>query len=266
MKKLENYDTYEIPISEIHVDKDFNCRGSFTTQSVADLAASISLRGMDVPVSVQPAADTGLKLREKYRLLAGFRRFHACRDILKYTVIPARIHLGLSDQAAAQLNFRENIERKNLNPIEEAQWLAKHFDGKSLRDISKVVGRDTRWVHQRLRLASLPVECHHKFAAGLLTLLDVDSISQLRTAKEQIRAAELLIEAKKDRDKQRVTKLRKARAFQPRKTKSEIGAMMGRLMDMGHSGLVTRFGAWCAGWISDKEFEADLKIHLGKNS
>jgi hypothetical protein len=104
----------------------------------------------------------------------------------------------------------------------------------------------------------------HKFASGVLSLLDIDSLAKLSTPEEQIKAARLIIEAKRKRDFKKLPKLRKARQFRPRKTKGQITRMMRRLMEMGHTGLITRFGAWCAGWISDEEFEDDLKKNARK--
>lgn len=259
MNEIPKYKAFDIPVDEIFVDLDFNCRGSFSLSSVDDLAKSITESGLDVPVVVQPISDTGLKIKQKWRLLAGFRRFAACTDILRWKTIPARIEHDLTEEEAFRFNFRENVERKNLHPLEEAQWVAKHFPNGSIREIAKAVGRDTRWVHQRVRLNKLPAECQHKFASGMLSLLDVESLAKLPTPEEQNRAADLIIEAKRKRDWKELPKLRRAREFQPRKTKEQIGRMINRLMVMGQDGLVTRFGAWCAGWITDKEFEKDLR-------
>jgi ParB family chromosome partitioning protein len=226
--------------------------------SLQSLAESIEQRGLDFPVVVQPIEDTGLVLPFKWRLLAGFRRFVVFRDILKRDVIPATIRRGLTDEQAVMLNFQENSERTQLTTLEEAEWLAKHFAGRSLRDVSKLVGRDTRWIHQRRRLAAMPPEVQSQFSIGLLTLLDIDSLAKLATPEQQIKTAELMIEARRRRDTEGVTKLRKARRFRPRKTKKEIWRMNGRLMQMGINGLVTRLLAWAAGDVTDQEIEQEL--------
>jgi ParB-like chromosome segregation protein Spo0J len=173
-------------------------------------------------------------------------------------MIPATIRRGLTDEQAVMLNFQENSERTQLTTLEESQWLAKHFAGRSLRDVSMLVGRDTRWIHQRRRLASMPAEVQSQFSIGLLTLLDIDSLAKLVTAEEQTKTAELMIEAKRRRDTEGVTKLRKARRFRPRKTKKDIWRMNGRLMQMGITGLVTRLLAWTAGDVTDEEIEQEL--------
>jgi ParB/RepB/Spo0J family partition protein len=258
MTELERYDTFPLPVADIFCDLDFNCRGRFTLMSLQSLAESIEQRGLDFPIVVQPIDDTGLAVPFKWRLLAGFRRFVVFRDILGRDTIPATIRRGLTDEQAVMLNFQENSERAQLTTLEEAEWLAKHFAGRSLRDVSKLVGRDTRWIHQRRRLAAMPPEVQSHFSIGLLTLLDIDSLAKLATPDEQLKTAELMIEAKKRRDIEGVTKLRKARRFRPRKTKKDIWRMNGRLMQMGIDGLVTRLLAWAAGDVTDQQIDHEL--------
>ncbi len=143
MQRLEQYDAYPLPLDRIYYDADFNCRGQFTLQSVSDLAESIRLRGggvelkgLDYPIVVQPIADM---VGEKpagfdYRLIAGHRRYRAMEVFLKWVRVPAMIRSGLSDHEARMLNFVENLERKDLNPLEEARAMARLYpDGVSLR-------------------------------------------------------------------------------------------------------------------------------------
>jgi ParB/RepB/Spo0J family partition protein len=258
MTDLERYDVRPLPVADIFCDVDFNSRGRFTLMSLQSLAESIEQRGLDFPVVVQPIEDTSLAVPFKWRLLAGFRRFVVYRDILRRETIPATIRRGLTDEQAVMLNFQENSERAQLTTLEEAEWLAKHFAGRSLRDVSKLVGRDTRWIHQRRRLASMPPEVQSQFSIGLLTLLDIDSLAKLATPEQQIKTAELMIEAKRRRDTDGVTKLRKARRFRPRKTKKDIWRMNGRLMQMGINPLVTRLLAWASGDVTDEQIEQEL--------
>jgi hypothetical protein len=67
-----------------------------------------------------------------------------------------------------------------------------------------------------------------------------------------------MIEAKRKRDTEGVTKLRKARRFRPRKTKKDIWRMNGRLMQMGINPLVTRLLAWASGDVTDEQIEDEL--------
>lgn len=245
-------------MADILFDPDFNCRGRFTLMSIHSLAESIQQHGLKYPVDVQPIEDTGLSVPFNWRLIAGFRRFTVYRDILKMPTIPARIIRGLAEEQAVLWNYQENSERAQLSVLEEARFLDKHFAGRSLREVSQIVGRDTRWVHQRRRLAEMPPEVQAQFSIGLLTLLDIDSLAKLGTSEARIKTAELMIEAKRKRDTEGVTKLRKARRFRPRKTKKDIWRMNGRLMQMGINPLVTRLLAWASGDVTDEQIEDEL--------
>ena len=134
LDRLTQYDTFPVPSKSIYYDADFNCRGAFLLQSVEELAAEhsargggVELKGLDYPIVVQPIADMA---GEKpagfdYRLIAGHRRFKAMEVFLKWSQVPATIRSGLSDHDARMLNFVENLERKDLNPLEEAgRWAA----------------------------------------------------------------------------------------------------------------------------------------------
>ena len=89
----------------------------------------VELKGLDFPVVVQPIADM---VGEKpagfdYRLVAGHRRFKAVETFLKWPCIPSMIRPGLSDHEARMLNFVENLERKDLNILEEARALGRLY-------------------------------------------------------------------------------------------------------------------------------------------
>jgi len=261
LERIEELDTFWVPVDLIYVDPDFNCRSPFTPQSVKSLADNIAARDLDFPVVLQRTEDTHSRVPNEYRwrLIAGFRRFAAVTMFLKWKRIKANIKVGISDQEAEVLNLTENLERKDLNPLEEAQAMARRFTpGTSLREIAKAMNRDTRWVHQRLRLMELPEELRNKGAAGLLTLLDVDVLVKL-PSDEQSQGAEELIAARGRRNQKLNVSPKLRRRFKYRRSKQEINARIAQLMELGLSGLATRMGAWCAGYISDAEFDQDIE-------
>lgn len=259
MKRLEQYDVFSLPVSEIYYDAEFNCRGAFTLASVEELAKSIKELGLQFPVVVQPTEEIdGFKQEGfRWRLIAGHRRFRAVTTFLKWTEIPATIWSGLTERQARMFNFTENLERKDLNVLEEARALGRLFpDGASLRKAARELKRHTRWVHGRFRLLKLPEEVQIKVAAGTLSLVDVEVLWQFETPKEQIKAANDIAKAKQRGRHPSDGKL--GRKFRYRKTKSQINRMIAKLMDIGIDGLTTRALAWTAGSISDDEFEADI--------
>jgi ParB family chromosome partitioning protein len=266
MKRLEQYDAFSIPASSIFYDESFNCRGEFTLQSVSDLAGSISDRGLQFPVVVQPAADVAeMPAGFDWRMIAGHRRFFAVTKLLKWLEIPASIRHGLTERDARILNFTENLERHDLNPVEEAFWIKHTFpEGITLRQAAKELKRDTRWVAKRLLILESPTEIQELIRARRITLLQLEEIISKRpTLEEQIRVAQALARVPHHRGKKARISLDGeplVRTFRRRRNKAEINDKVARFID-SHNPVVkfaARFGAWCAGHISDEEFEADI--------
>ena len=258
MKRLEQYDAFDIPLKDIFYDESFNCRGAFTVQSLNDLSASISKIGLKFPIAVQPWED-------HYRLLAGHRRFKAVNKLLGWKTIPAVIYKGLDEHQARILNITENLERKDLNILEEAKAIAALYpDGVSLRVAAKELKRPTRWVHIRLRLLELPEKVQMKAALGLLSAVNIEAICQL-PEEEQVAAAEMLAKFKKEVGTRKVgRKVPITRSFRDRKSKDQLSKMAALLLNAGLDGLSTRLIAWAAGYLSDVDIKKDIK-HYAKD-
>jgi len=254
MKRLEQYDVYDLTITDIFCDSSFNCRGSFTLPSVHDLAESIRENGLQFPVVVQP-------WEGKWRLLAGHRRYRAISIFLKWTTIPASIRFNLTEHQARILNLTENLERKDLNMLEEARAIHNLYpEGVSLRKAAAELKRPTRWLNIRLRLLKLPREVQQKAASGVLSAVNIEVICRLDSAKKQIEAAKVIARAKKKGKTkfQNINPMYK-RKFVPRKSKEQISKMIIRLWNMGiEDTLATRLLAWVTGYVTDQEINADL--------
>jgi len=260
MRRLERYDVFSLPVSQVYYDADFNCRGQFTLQSVEELAQSIDELGLQFPVVVQPAEEIEDFEHADYRwrLIAGHRRFRAVTTFLKWTEIPATIRSGLTDRQARMFNFTENLERQDLNVLEEARALGRLFPkGASLREAARELKRHTRWVQARFRLLKLPEEVQINVAAGTLSLVDVEVLSQFDSPEDQIKAAAKIAKAK--RRGRHPSETKPGRSFRYRKTKAQINRMIAELIEHGLDGLTTRALAWAAGSISDDEFEEDIR-------
>jgi len=260
MKRLEQYDVFSLPVSDVFYDTDFNCRGQFTLQSVEELAQSIDELGLQFPTVVQPAEEVEGFEHEgfQWRLIAGHRRFRAVTTFLKWTKIPATVWSGLNDRQARMFNFTENLERQDLNVLEEARALGRLFpEGASLREAARELKRHTRWVQARFRLLKLPEEVQVKVAAGTLSLVDMEAVAQFDTPETQIKAANDIAKAK--RRGRHPSETKPGRSFRYRKTKAQINRMIANLMEYGLDGLTTRALAWAAGSIGDDEFEEDIR-------
>ena len=263
LERLPQYDAYALPVASIYYDETFNCRGSFLLQSVKDLADSIQATILEIPVIVQPWDKDGYS----FRLLAGHRRFVAVTKFLKRETIPASIRYNLTEYQARILNFTENLARKDLNPLEEAQAL-KHLypEGVSLRVAAAELKRPTGWVSDRLRLLTLPEEIQQFAAAGLIAMCSIKVLVAL-PPEEQLVAARKIVENKQRYGKAASMKhldKRYRRKFGYRKSKEEINRMVAKMLGWGVTGLGPRMGAWCAGYITDAEFVRDIRESLKK--
>jgi ParB family chromosome partitioning protein len=257
MKRLTQYDVYELPIEEIFYDAGFNCRGDFTPQSVHELSESIDEIGLQFPVVVHP-----YKRRKgfKYRLLAGHRRYKAVTMFLKWTQIPAVIRTDLNERSCRVLNLTENLERKDLNILEEARALHNLYPkGVSLRVASKELKRPTRWVHARLRLLELPEEVQKLAAAGVIPAYQIEAIHKLETPEAQIEAAQAYAKSPTRIGRKSRVPTRYRRKFRDRRTKQQISDMIDHLINVHCDGLTTRLLAWTMGRLTEEEIEKDIQ-------
>ena len=251
MKRLKHYDTYEILVADIYYDESFNCRGAFTLQSIVELSESIKEVGLQFPIVVQPWGD-------KYRLICGHRRFKACTVFLKWDAIPAVVRTDLDEHGAQILNLVENLERKDLNMLEEALAIQTIYpEGVSLRVAAKELKRPTRWVHIRQRLLLMSEEIQQYAAAGRLSAVNLEALWRLPEDK-RVSGAEKIVRAKKVGPGRKLRNMPKRR-FRPKKTKEQISMMGAVLLNAGINGLPPRLLAWAAGYIPDKEIRADIR-------
>ena len=135
-------------------------RKVFNDESIATLAESIREHGILQPLLVRPISSTA------YQIVAGERRWRAAR-MLGLDEVPVIIK-ELSDGEAMQIALIENLQRENLNPIEEALGYKDLMDKYDMRqeDIAKVVGRSRSAVANAVRLLNLPDEIQQMLQKG----------------------------------------------------------------------------------------------------
>lgn len=152
-----------IPVAAIRPNP-FQPRREFPPAELAELEASIRAGGLLQPITVRPAAEPGT-----YELVAGERRFRAVGS-LGWTEIPAIVH-DLDDQGMLTLALIENLQRTDLNPIEEAegyQRLAAEFQ-LSQQQIAELVGKDRTTVANAIRILALPAAVRRMLQQGEIT-------------------------------------------------------------------------------------------------
>ena len=152
-----------IPLGQIRPNP-FQPRREFRPEQLADLEASLKANGLIQPVTVRPApTGTG------YELIAGERRYRAATR-LGWTEIPALIK-PVDDQEALSLALVENLQRADLDPIEEAegyQRLQNEFSA-TQQQVADAVGKDRSTVANALRLLQLPASVRRLLQDGQIT-------------------------------------------------------------------------------------------------
>lgn len=142
----------------------FNPRKHFDTESLNELADSIRQQGMLQPVTVRPTADSN-----GYELVFGERRYRAA-TIAGIQEIPAIIS-DLSDEEAEEIAITENLQRKDVTPMEEANAYQRLMESgrHNLSSLSVQFGKSEAYIRTRLKFASLIPE--------IATLLETDEIT-----------------------------------------------------------------------------------------
>ena len=154
----------QVPIEFIRTSVR-NPRQDFNEVDLEDLAASIRERGIIQPIIVRPIVDAG----DAYEIVAGERRWRAAQRAEQHSV-PV-IVLQLTDRESLELSIVENVQRADLNALEEARGysqLAAEF-GYNHADIGRVVGKSRSHIANTLRLMALPETVRELLRAGSLT-------------------------------------------------------------------------------------------------
>ena len=141
----------------------FQPRGSINQAGLEELKASIKRSGVIEPIIVRPIA------HGTYEVVAGERRLKASQA-LGIQEIPSIIKT-ISDKEALEYSLVENIQRENLNPMEEAKGYERLLDefGYTQEDIASAVGKDRATIANTLRLLALPDEIRRGLSENAIT-------------------------------------------------------------------------------------------------
>lgn len=176
---------FAIPLMHIFVDPSFNCRGRFDVSEVYDLGCNIKLHGQIAPVIVQPMEDVpeyekpNLSDAWPFRLIAGHRRYMAIDQWTDQKTINACIEEGLTPEQAETMNFTENLKRKDLNMLQEAEFLARAWPIEPTNSVASIIGESRRWVAARRALLELPEYIQKAAASGRLAQYDVETLAEV---------------------------------------------------------------------------------------
>ncbi len=176
----------KIPLKDIKVSP-YQPRHNFCKESLQELAASILEVGLLQPLVLRPSP-----CGEGYEIIAGERRFRACH-LAGLETAPAYIN-ERSDVHSAQAALIENVQRKDLNPLEIAQALQKLIDNHSFSQqvLAKKIGKQRSTVANYLRLLLLPKKIQESLGKGLITMghakaiLTASNIEKQRSLHDKI--------------------------------------------------------------------------------
>ena len=184
----------------------FQPREVFDEKALKELAVSIKEHGVIQPIIVR-------SVKDKYEIIAGERRYKASA-LAGLTKIPAIIR-DLDDKESSKVALLENLQRKNLTPIEEARTYQKilEIDEMTQEDLAKTMGKSQSAVANKLRLLTLPDEIQdsllkeqisERHAKALLNLTDapkqIELLKKIINQKMSVRAVEEEIKRLNNKD------------------------------------------------------------------
>ncbi len=179
--------TVTLPIEEIVPNRD-QPRKQFDEEALADLSASIAQHGVLQPLLVRPMPDGS------YQLVAGERRWRASR-MAGLTEVPVVIR-EMAEQEAAELALIENLQREDLNPMEEAigyRTLMENY-GMTQDQAAQVVNKSRPAVANALRLLHLPTTVADMVADGSLSAGHARTVLAFEGEQAQIEAARAAVD------------------------------------------------------------------------
>ena len=186
-------DTYEVPIDLIDASS-LQLRSVFDEAKLDELAKSISSNGVVQPLLIR-------RKGSRFELIAGERRWRAAQRA-GLTKVPVVVR-NVSDEKVLEIALIENIQREDLNPIEEARAYKKLIDtlGLTQETVAERVGRDRSYVTNYLRLLKLPDDIQQLVQSGRLstgharTLLGLDHVDVQRRIARKIIDQDLSVRA-----------------------------------------------------------------------
>ena len=253
-----------IPISKIKTNPH-QPRKYFDQKALDELSASIKEKGVITPITVR-SVDNG------YILIAGERRFRASK-LVKRKDIPAYI-LEVTDEAEMmEMALIENIQRENLNPLEESEAYAV-LQGQfelSQTDIAKAVGKSRSTITNALRLIQLPAEVKksvrdNKISAGhgrailaMKTQSGMLKLWQLILKHDlSVRGAEAIVKGQNQTVAKPKSSKKKSKSASIQKLEDEMIAILGTKVQLNHKG--KKGGSIVVAYFSDDDLERLLDL------
>jgi ParB family chromosome partitioning protein len=145
---------------------------------IETLASSIREHGLLQPILIRP-------LEHGFELVAGHRRYQACKS-LRWRFIPCKIR-EMSDKQAYEIQLTENIQRKSMDPIEEAEAFRRYvmdFGWGGVSELARKIGRSEEYVSHRLQLLKLPDSIKEQIAQNRLNVSQAMELTTLSSSRQ----------------------------------------------------------------------------------
>ncbi len=187
---LQDKEAQTLRMSEIEPNK-LQPRKSFDDEALQGLAESIREHGLIQPIIVRPMANS-----ITYQIVAGERRWRACR-ILGMTEVPVIIR-EMDDFTASQIAIIENIQRDDLNPVEEAMAYKELTEKYQMTQetISRAMGKSRPYIANAMRLLTLPESVIEKLRDGEITTGHAKALMSIENDDDIISACDEIISNK----------------------------------------------------------------------
>jgi ParB family chromosome partitioning protein len=191
-------------------------RKDFDSQHMDELTQSIKEKGVIQPLLLR-------RRQDHYEIIAGERRFRAAK-LLNLNEIPAIIKDDIEDHSSLELSLIENIQRQNLNPIEEARAYQYLIDKFKIRQeaIAEALGKARASIANILRLLKLPHEIQQEIIKGSLSFAHGRALLEVERPDQQHRLAQQAIAKKLSvRELENLIKRARVKAVKPRRRSAQ---------------------------------------------
>jgi ParB family transcriptional regulator, chromosome partitioning protein len=181
---MEFFDTSIVEQIEMKMirSSQFAVRDRFQRMSDDDhcLIASIREHGLLQPILIRP-------LTHGFEIVAGHRRFHACRS-LRWRFIPCKIR-ELADKEAYEIQLTENMQRKSMDPIEEAEAFRRYvvdFGWGGVTELASKIGKSEEYVSHRIQLLKLPEQVRQHVIESRINVSSALELTSISSEKQNM--------------------------------------------------------------------------------
>ncbi|MBQ0135495.1 MAG: ParB/RepB/Spo0J family partition protein [Oscillospiraceae bacterium] len=215
MDDVSSTNTMTLKLNEIEPNKE-QPRKTFDEKALAELASSIERNGVLQPLLVRPMTDGS------YQLVAGERRWRASR-LAGLTEVPVVIK-EMSDEQAMEIALIENLQREDLNPIEEAEGLQLLIERYNLtqEEAAARVGRSRPAIANALRLLNLPEKVRNLAKDGKISAGHARALLAFEKENDMVKTADEIIKSDLSvRDVEKLAKLSQSSSTEPKPRKRQ---------------------------------------------